>query len=87
MAYKHKIRVSHILDDLDRGFIKTRAEYESALKGLEKESFIEHFLAEYDERELESNPAEENLDQEIELLQDEESKPEDSSQLSDNDDY
>ena len=49
MVYKHKLRVSHILDDLDRGYIKTKEELKEALVTIDKETFIEHFLEEFDQ--------------------------------------
>lgn len=58
MTYKHKVRVSHILDDMDRGHIKSKEEFKEVLEQIDKETFIEHFLEEYDQ----SNESEEDGD-------------------------
>lgn len=72
MVYKHKIRVSHILDDLERGYIKNRDTFKEAMNQLEKEDFINHFLEEYDE-----NKKEEEETQEVEEPLGDSGKPED----------
>ncbi len=51
MAYKHKLRINHILDDLERGYIKTKDEYKSILETIDKSQYIEHFLEKFDESE------------------------------------
>lgn len=48
MAYKHKLRVSHLQDDLDKGYIKSKEEYKAALEQLDKEGLIEYFLEEFE---------------------------------------
>jgi len=62
MTYKHKLRVSHIQDDLERGYIKTKDEYKQALSQLDKETLIEYFLEEFDSMKEQDTPDIDNSD-------------------------
>lgn len=62
MAYKHKIRVSHILDDLEKGYIKSKEEYKQILNTLDKDTFIEYFLEEFDQQRTDTEEEHRELD-------------------------
>lgn len=64
MTYKHKMRVSHILDDLDKGYIKSKEEFKEVLEQIDKETFIEHLLEEFDQNQNQESEEEDgNLDE------------------------